>query len=501
MRSLVGSVVQALSRTDRAWNRAPVPYTPTTGQISTIGLYGTQDRAGHLQTMANNGTVFGIVDRISTSTAAVGWHMHRLSRVRGGSAAVCSRCEKPGVALVDDHLALRIWNRPNDFYTRQELVEAGQQHHELTGETWLLVERDERMRGLPLGLWPVRPDRMDPVPSQKDFLAGYVYRGPRGEKIPLDLDEVIQIRRPDPEDPFRGLGAIQAALRDIDSARLAAEWNRNFFLNSAEPGGIIKAPSRLSDTEFNELRMRWNEQHKGVSRAHRVAILEGYDWVDRKYSMRDMEFTKLRELSRDMIREAFGIPKFALGDVDDVNRATAEASKAWFAEQVTVPRLERWKLALNNDFLPMFGTAGQGLEFVYDDPVPPDRESENAERDSKVGAWATLVNAGAHPDDAAAVVGLPPIRIRETVTVTPAPAADDDDMTPGPAGAENVMRWQAVEEIDDDTCDACREVHGTLYRTRQQAWDDYPGGAGYRHCDGQDNCRGRVVRRRKNSDD
>ena len=36
--------------------------------------------------------------------------------------------------------------------------------------------------------------------------------------------------------------------------------------------------------------VQWEEQHRGVSRAHRVAILEQGKWIDRKYTMRDMQF-------------------------------------------------------------------------------------------------------------------------------------------------------------------------------------------------------------------
>lgn len=387
--------------------KAPVPYTAREGSGLFSGLR-PGNRAEHLQTMGSIGTVFSIVHRTSVSTASVNWHMHRLKVAN----STCPECEAPGVSLIEDHLALRIWNKPNDFYTRQELIESGQQHNDLTGETWLVVERNPSFRSLPLGLWVVRPDRMEPIPSKERFLAGYIYKGPSGEKIPLDLDEVIQIRMPDPEDPYRGLGPVQAVMRDIDSARFGAEWNRNFFLNSAEPGGIIEVPKTLSDGDFNILKARWNEQHKGVARAHRVAILEHGKWIDRKFTMRDMEFTALRTLSRDVIREAFGISKFALGDLDDVNRATAEAAKAWFAENITTERLERWKSALNNDFLPLFGSTGQGVEFAYNDPVPPDAEAKNAERTSKTQAWATLVQAGADPDDAADICGLPKIRMR-----------------------------------------------------------------------------------------
>jgi phage portal protein BeeE len=204
---------------------------------------------------------------------------------------------------------------------------------------------------------------------------------------------------------------VQTILIDLDSARYSAEWNRNFFINSAEPGGVIEFPEGLSDEEWKTFVMRWQESHRGVNNAHRVATIERGKWVPSSFTQRDMQFVQLRQVSRDVIREAFGIPAFALGEVADVNRATAEASKAWFAEYLTVPRLERFKGALNNDLLPMFGSTGKGVEFDYDDPVPPNAEAQNAERGSKTTAFKTLVDAGVNPDDAAQICGLPPLRM------------------------------------------------------------------------------------------
>lgn len=60
-------------------------------------------------------------------------------------------------------------------------------------------------------------------------------------------------------------------------------------------------------------------------------------------------------------------------------------------------------------------------------------------------------------------------------------------------------RWVAVEEDDDNACTPCAEVDGTLYRNRSDAYEDYPGGVGYKDCVGAqygNSCRGRVVKRR-----
>jgi phage portal protein BeeE len=70
-------------------------------------------------------------------------------------------------------------------------------------------------------------------------------------------------------DPYRGLSPVLSILPDLDTSRYAAEWSRAFFINSAQPGGIIEVPQPLSDPDFDQLRDRWNEQHKGVGNAHR----------------------------------------------------------------------------------------------------------------------------------------------------------------------------------------------------------------------------------------
>ncbi|MFI9200169.1 phage portal protein [Streptomyces sp. NPDC053048] len=388
------------------FNKTPVPYVAARN----LALPWRQPTGAEAQmrAMGSVGTLFAIVNRTSNATAQVEWKLWRKSR----SGLLEDRVE------VTSHAALDLWNAPNKFYTRQENVEIVQQHIDLTGEGWWVIARNPRSP-LPLELWPVRPDRMQPVPHPTDFLSGYMYTGPGGEQIALRTEDVIQLRMPHPLDPYRGMGPVQAILTDLDSARYSAEWNRQFFLNGAEPGGIIQVDKRLSDDEFDEMTMRWNEQHKGVANAHRVAVIEQGQWVDRKLSQRDMQFAELRSVSRDVIREAFGIPKFAIGDVDDVNRATAEASKAWFAEYLTVPRLERIKQALNNDLLPLYGPAARELEFDYCSPVPADSEAENAALVAKATAAQALIEAGAYGPEVLAAVGLPEIAFGQ-------PGADQD---------------------------------------------------------------------------
>lgn len=415
-----------MSLLGKIMDKAPVPYTSRwAAGNGLLGRASSGSQTDALATMGGVGTVFSIVNRTSTATASVEWGLYR----KGADGLVPDDDERTPVAK---HAALDLWRNPNPFMTTNELMETVQQWVDLVGEGSMVLVK---AAGIPLEIWPVRPDRLHPVPHPTKFLAGYVYLTPDGEKIPLAVDEVLRIKLPNPLDPYRGLGPVQSILTDLDSVRYSAEWNRNFFLNSAEPGGIIEIPDRLSDDEFAEMQMRWNEQHKGVSRAHRVAIIEHGKYVPRAFSMRDMQFAELRQVGRDTIMEAFGVSKPMLGITDDVNRANAEASIFMFDRHLTVPRLNRWRQMLNARLLPMFGGTGKGVGFDYDSPVDEDGAALNMERDSKVAAAVALLGVQGvkfDVDEVLEAFDLPPISWEEPET----PPALDPAAAPGAPGVD-----------------------------------------------------------------
>jgi HK97 family phage portal protein len=392
MRSLFGSIGQSVS------NLTKVPLsTPPGSAIRKLFDSGpVRSFKTQMEAYGEVGTLFAIVDRISETTAQTEWHLYR----RSTTGDPDDREE------VLDHQALRLWNQPNPFMNNDQFMEPCQQHKELTGEYWWLISYSGRFK-IPLEMWPIRPDRIEPVPHPTKFISGYVYHGPDGEKVPLELDEIIYDRKPNPLDPLRGMAAVQSTMTELEAAKYSSLWIRSFFYNSAEPGGIIEVDKRLGDTEWRELRDRWDEQHRGVSRAHRVAILEQGKWVDRKFTMRDMQMSDIRIGNREVIREAYGYPKPMLGTVEDVNRANAEAAEIMFTRWLQVPRLKRLRSILNGPYLRLFGQAGQGLEFDYKNPVPVNVELQAKERMSKAESAQRLVMAGWEPDDVADAMELP----------------------------------------------------------------------------------------------
>jgi len=418
---------------------SPVPYAAP-GRYIIPALSGRSDNEVYMRTMGTAGTIFQIVSILAGSVAAPQWHLYRKAKADGRVRYTTGDRGSDQRTEVLQHLALNVWNNPNPFNTGSAFREAGQQHMELTGEQWWVVSRDSRAT-FPTGLWLVRPDRMEPVTDAETYIKGYVYTGPSGERVPLMPDEVILTKFPNPLDPYRGLGPVQSVLVDLDAMKYGAEWNRNFFINGATPGGIITVPNNMSDDEFDTFTNRWREAHQGVARAHRVAVLEGgATWSPTQISLRDMDFSNLRKVSRDVIREAWGIHQSMLGNSDDVNRANAQTAEEVFGRWKVIPRLDRIRDTLNNVFLPMFGSTGEGVEFDYVNPLPDDREADNAELTAKTTAWAALVNAGADPNDAAEVVGLPAMKMVAVPALPP----------PVPAPTTNPGELEQAGESDGE---------------------------------------------------
>jgi HK97 family phage portal protein len=405
------SLIKAVSNLARnPYNPIPFPAKWNTqgGQLYGSGL---QDRFTQLNAMSGTGTLFAIIQLLSTGAQATGpWKM--LKKEVDGRVRYSSH-DKGSDQRVEvlQHPALSLWNNPNPFMTGEQFREIGWQFMELVGEWYWILNRGPSGRGIPIEMWPVRPDRMEPVPDPKNFLAGWIYTGPNGEIVPLLASEVIQLKYPNPLDMYRGMSPVQALLADIDSAKYTAEWSRNFFLNSATPGGIVTFQKRLSDTEFNEFVSRWREQHQGVARGHRVGVLEqGATWDNNTYTMHDMQFVELRNLSREVIREAYRIHQAMLGNSEDVNRANAQTAEEIHVAWHEIPRLKRQRTVLNNMFIQMWGDTSYNREFDFADPSPTSANDANDELTAKTNAVSVLVAAGFNADDACEVVGLPRMR-------------------------------------------------------------------------------------------
>jgi phage portal protein BeeE len=124
MRSLIGTLAARRVRND-----SPVPLTSRRA-AGIGGFFGSRNTSvSELSAMGSVGTLFAIVNRTSTSTAKVDWHLYR--KAKSG--------KKEDRTEVTRHACIDLWNKPNPFMSRQQFVEIIQQHIDLVGEAdWVV---------------------------------------------------------------------------------------------------------------------------------------------------------------------------------------------------------------------------------------------------------------------------------------------------------------------------------------------------------------------------
>lgn len=457
MASLLGKIRDAT--VPAASGRPPVPVGGSM-RVQVLGGARNNDEQC-LRAYGSNQTVLANTALIARSCAGQAWRLYRKAKQDGRQRYSTADQGGDPRTQVLQHPALNLLNNPNEHWSPFRLFELLQLWQELTGKWHLVVERAPGS-DVPIALWPVRPDRMRPVPDPDSYLAGWVYTAPDGrEKIPLAVNEVIYEFLPDPLDPYNGVGPAQAVLTEVEGIRYAVEYNKNFFANSARADGVIQVDHRLDDDEWDDLTSRWREAHRGVSRAHRVAVLEaGATWVPGGTAPKDMDFCNLLSTGGDRVRESWGMHKIMTGLTEDVNRANAQTGEEVFAAWQVDPRLQRRRDTFNFQYLRMFGPVGEGVEWDYVYPMPRNREQDALEITSKSSSVAVLVASGFEPEDVLAWAGLPPMR---TVPNPPAPpAAPGAGAVPGESGQDgdpdNALRvlraragwdseaWSAVDD-------------------------------------------------------
>jgi HK97 family phage portal protein len=399
----------------------PIPYTGMGGGTTWTG---GQSRTSQLELSTAETTLFSVLELISKTTSRVKWDGHR--PLRGSEQADQDR----PVILPEQNRAVQLWQRPNNFMTGRYVRQMCTWHYRAVGEAWMVVDFYDAGMTVPRAWWPVRPDRMSVNADPGEFLTDYTYTGPSGEKIDLDQREVLRITNPHPLDPHRGMGVVQTLGTIIGMSLESAQWIANFFANDATPGGVIEIEQGLPDMEYNRLRKRWNEQHRGTAKAHRVAILEYGSFKPRSYSMKDMQFPEIRHLSRDQVLEAFRIHKHNMGISDDVNRANAVAAREQLAENETKPNLDEWYELANGPYSERFGAVGEVVELCYRDPTPEDADAALAEGNAKVDNYVKLVGAGVEPAAASEYLGMPELPLVVETSPDPAPAPGQDTAQP-----------------------------------------------------------------------
>jgi HK97 family phage portal protein len=219
---------------------------------------------------------------------------------------------------ITDGAIFDLLQSPNIYMSREQLIESTILYLLLNGEAFWILDGRDNVTKLPQEIWCLDPARFNPIQNNQGILTGWAYRN-ANKTIQLNTWEVIQFKFLNPYSELRGLSPLTSAGYFIQLEVFASQFNASFFKNGANFGGSLQTDKRLTDDQFKRLIAQFENRHSGVSRAHKIAILEdGIKFIENRLSQKDMDFNNLYKIARQNIFAALNVNSVVLGMYEDV---------------------------------------------------------------------------------------------------------------------------------------------------------------------------------------
>lgn len=308
-------------------------------------------------------------------------------------------------SVTRDHPVLDLLKRPNPRMSGYEWWHTRISYLLLSGN---IFDEAVEAQGRIIELWPLRPDRVEILPSRTGLPRGYRYRvGQQTVEFPSDpitgQSLINHTRLFHPLDDLYGMSAVEAAAYGIDQHNEGVNWVQSLLQNAARPSGALVAGSDnpLSDDEYKRLKADIEEQYSGSNNAGRPMLLEGgLDWKPMGLSPLDMEILKAREMAARDISLAFGVPPLLLNIPGDNTYANYREARLGFYEDTVIPLVNSQMASINHFLEPSLGGAR----------IEPAMESIEAIAEKRMKQWEMADNSDDITlNESRQLKGLPPL--------------------------------------------------------------------------------------------
>lgn len=260
-----------------------------------------------------------------------------------------------GKELVHDHpLYWLLHDEPNPEMTSFVFRETLMSHLLIWGNAYAQIIRDGA--GRVLGLYPLLPNQMDVDRDARGNLV-YTYSRQSDENPNFKVTGDILLRSEDvlhiPGLGFDGLvgySPIAMAKNAVGMTLACEEYGASFFANGANPGGVLEHPGVLKDP--SKVRESWNSVYRGVSNAHKVAVLEeGMKYHQIGIPPEEAQFLETRKFQINEIARLYRIPPHMVGDLEKSSFSNIEQQSLEFVKYTLDPWVIRWEQALQKALL------------------------------------------------------------------------------------------------------------------------------------------------------
>lgn len=251
-----------------------------------------------------------------------------------------------------------LMRKPNPWMTQNFLTTLTFMYLDMTGNAYWEIVKDTT--GTPIALFPLRPDRVKIIPDKDNYILGYIHEV-NSQRIVLDADDVVHFSNPNLDNDFYGQGAMRSAFLPAQNDLSAQKWNIAYFKNGAHHSGAFMVEESMGQDEYDRLKEELNAKNTGEENWHNILVLEGKaTYESLNDTIKDMDFTGLRKMSREEIIAAFGVPPALVGLFEFANYANVKEQIKIFWQYVADPKLKAFSEQLALDFGSLFPQPSNG---------------------------------------------------------------------------------------------------------------------------------------------
>lgn len=335
--------------------------------------------------------------------------------------------------------------KANPEMTAFTLKETLQSHVLTWGNGYAEIEYDNAARVK--GLWPLLPDRTEPIRRNNGELWYKTKIPGEGKDKLLPAWRVFHVHGLG-YDGLKGYSVIRMHREGIGLNKAAEEFGGRFFGNDSRPGGVLKYDGKLNKEEKKSLQQSWEEAQGGLENKWRVAVLQhGIEWQQIGIPPEDSQYIETRNFQNREIARIYRIPPHMIGDMESgASYSSIEQQSINYVVNTLRPWLVRWEQQIQKDLFVGKSNRNHFAEFLVDGLLRGDIESRyNAYAVGRQWGWLSAND------------------VRELENDNPIGEKGDIYMVPA-----NMLPAEAVGEMPDeeDVPDNLRDIQAKVIEQR-----------------------------------
>ena len=238
-------------------------------------------------------------------------------------------------------------DNPNPDQSFYEILYGASQNLDLTGNAFISEIR-AGTRNAPQQLWLLPSQYVKIKPGRENLIDyfEYSYQTAMGNKKIMAAD-MVQLKLPNPNDPYFGMPPLMAAARATDIDRESGIWQKVSLENRGAADINIKLPDDATREQVASIREQYEKMQTGSNNARR-ALMTNADIQQLGMNAVELDFVESRKSVWTEITAVFGMSLSDLGMTENVNLANADAMNKNLWENTIIPTLALIERQLNH---------------------------------------------------------------------------------------------------------------------------------------------------------